>query len=384
MWGISMPRKAKEMGPLAVSRLKNPGRWSVGGVDGLALQVTDSGHRSWVLRLMAGGKRREMGLGSFPSVTLADAREVARVHRAVVATGTDPIAKRHAAVSAAAAERSGQRTFSECAREYIAGHEAGWRNAKHGQQWTNTLATYAEPIIGKLLVRDVTTVHVLQILEPIWTTKTETATRVRTRIEAVLSWAAARNYRDKGDNPARWKGNLDAALPKPSKVATVDHHAAVPFAEAGAFMVKLRAQDGVGARALEFAIPTAARSGEVRGATWGEIDLAAKLWVIPKGRMKAEREHRVPLSKQAISLLQAMAPGESAQLVFPGAKQGKPLSDMSLSAVLRRMKVDATPHGFRSSFRDWCAERTSYPTEVAEMALAHTVSDKVEARACDG
>lgn len=371
-----MPRKARELSPLEVRRLARPGRWSVGGVDGLALQVTPSGARSWVLRITVAGKQREMGLGSFPTVTLAEARDKARGHRDQVDHGADPISVRLAAQSAAAAQRSAQQSFSTVAQAYIAQHEKSWKNAKHSAQWTATLQKYAEPVIGPLLVRDVTTAHVIKVLEPIWTTKTETASRVRSRIELVLDFATARGLRE-GPNPARWRGNLDAALPKASKLAKVQHHAAVAVDQMGTFMAQLRAQGGMGARALEFAILTAARSGEVRSATWSELDLQVALWTVPATRMKSGREHRVPLSKPVLSLLRALPAGKPGDLVFPGLRG--PLSDMSLTAVLRRMKVDATAHGFRSSFRDWVSEHTSHPSEVAEMALAHAVGDKVEA-----
>jgi integrase len=251
-----------------------------------------------------------------------------------------------------------------------------WKNKKHGAQWTSTLETYAAPIVGRLLVRDVTTAHVIRVLEPIWLTKTETATRVRSRMELVLDFAAARGQRE-GLNPARWRGNLDAALPKPSKVAKVQHHAALDIRQMGAFMARLNTQPGNGARALEFAVLTAARSGEVRGAKWMEIDLPNALWTIPAERMKSGREHRVPLSQPAVRLLRGLPKGEKDDLVFPGV-DGQ-LSDMTLTAVLRRMKVDATVHGFRSTFRDWISEYTAHGTEVAEMALSHAVGDKVEA-----
>jgi integrase len=372
-----VPRKAKELSPLEVRRLTRPGRWSVGGADGLALQVTESGSRSWVLRITTGGRQREMGLGGFPTVTLADARDKARKHRALVKEGIDPIAARHSAASAASAESQAQKTFSEVAAQYIAQHESSWKNAKHQAQWAATLRTYAEPSIGRLLVRDIRATHVIGVLEPIWTTKTETATRVRSRMELVLDFAAARGFRE-GPNPARWKGNLDAALPNASKVAPVRHHAAVEVKEAAPFMKRLRLQEGFGARALEFAVLTAARSGEVRGATWSEIDLPRALWTIPATRMKSGREHRVPLSKPAIKVLRSM-PGERKpeEHVFPGMR-GQ-LSDMSLTAVLRRMAVSATAHGFRSTFRDWVSEYTEHSGEVAEMALSHAIGDKVEA-----
>ena len=372
-----MPRKAKELSSLEIRRLTRPGRWSVGGVDGLGLQVTKSGAQSWVLRFRIAARQREMGLGSFPTVGLAAAREKARQLRSLVSDGGDPIAMMQAKESAALAERQAQKTFSEVAAQYIAQHEKSWKSAKHQAQWASTLRTYAEPSIGKLLVRDIKPTHVIGVLEPLWTTKTETATRVRSRIELVLDYATARGFRD-GLNPARWKGNLDAAFPDASKVAPVRHHVAVAVKDAPLFMKRLKGQQGMGARALEFAVLTAARSGEVRGATWSEVDLKAMLWTVPASRMKAGREHRVPLSKEAAGLLAAL-PGDHLpdDYLFPGMRG--PLSDMSLTAVLRRMKVAATAHGFRSTFRDWVSERTEYSGEVAEMALSHAIGDKVEA-----
>lgn len=349
----------------------------MGGVDGLALQVTGPDARSWLLRVTAAGKQRELGLGSFPSVTLTEARERARSLRAQLSSGEDPVAERQASRSAAAAERAAQQTFETLAGQYIAQHASGWKNAKHTAQWTATLKTYVEPVIGKLLVRDITTAHVIKILDPIWLTKTETATRVRSRLELVLDFAAARGLRE-GPNPARWRGNLDAALPKPAKVAKVQHHPAVPVADVAAVMARRRQQQGMGARALEFAVLTAARSGEVRGATWAELDLEKALWVVPAERMKAGREHRVPLTAPALALLAALPKGKADDPVF-AAPRGGMLSDMTLSAVMRRMALDAVPHGFRSTFRDWASEHTDYPAEVAEMALAHAVGDKVEA-----
>jgi len=345
-------------------------------VDGLALQITGTGARSWVLRLTVAGKQREMGLGSFPSVSLAEARDKARGHRAKVQDGEDPIAARRAARSSAAAQRDTQQTFASVAAQYIAQHGKSWKNPKHAAQWTSTLQAYAHPVIGSLLVRDITTAHTIKVLEPIWTSKTETASRVRSRMELVLDFAAARGLRE-GPNPARWRGNLDAALPKPSKVARVQHHAAVAVEAIAAFMARLKLQPGMGARALEFAILTAARSGEVRGATWSELDLAQAIWTVPAPRMKSGREHRVPLSTSALRLLRALPRGGPADLAFPGLRGA--LSDMSLTAVLRRMQVDATAHGFRSTFRDWASECTNHASEVAEMALAHAVGDKVEA-----
>lgn len=372
-----MPRQAKELTALEVSRLRSPGMHAIGGVPGLYLQVVESGGRTWVLRLVIGQKRREMGLGGYPAVTLAQVKEKARDARELVDRGIDPIQQRREAKSALLADAAAGKTFSQCVTDYVDAKSAEWRSPKHRQQWSNTLDQYAKPTIGKLLVRDVTLAHVLKILEPIWTTKTETASRVRGRIESVLDWATVRGYRS-GDNPARWRGHLDKLLPAPTKVAKVEHHAALDVKELPAFMAALREQKGTGARALEFAILTAARSGEVRGATWSEFDLEAGIWTIPAERMKAGKEHRVPLSPATLKLLRALPRIERCDLVFP-SPTSKVLSDMTLTAVTRRMEADAVPHGFRSTFRDWASEFTNYPRDVAEMALAHAIGDKVEA-----
>lgn len=374
-----MPRRASELNALAVQRLTAPGLHFVGGVAGLALQVTPSGARSWVLRVVVGGKRRDMGLGAYSpfGMTLARAREAALEARDLIRQGVDPIQRQQEARSALKASMVEALTFKQCAERYIKAHEKGWRNARHGQQWRNTLEQHAYPVLGQLLVRDVKLSHVMQVLEPIWTNTTETAVRVRGRIESVLDWATARGLRN-GENPARWRGHLDKLLPAPTKIKPRNHHPALPINEVGAFMVKLRQAEGMGARALEFTILTAARSGEVRGATWAEIDTAAKVWTVPADRMKAGKEHRVPLSEAALALLEALPRMAGTELVFPSPR-GKVLSDMTLSAVLRRLDVPAVPHGFRSTFRDWAAERTNYPRDVAEMALAHAIGDKVEA-----
>lgn len=372
-----MPKKAAELGPLQVSRLKSPGLHAVGGVAGLRLQVTPSGSRSWILRTTAGGKRIEKGLGGYPDVTLARAREKAREARDMIERGVNPIEAAKLAKSALAAAVASAWTFDQCAADYIEAKSEGWTNPKHTAQWKATLETYASPVMGRLLVRDIELPHVLRVLEPIWTTKTETATRVRGRIEAVLNWATTKGYRS-GLNPARWRGHLENLLAKPGAVAKVEHHAALPAGAMGAFMVRLRAAEGMGARALEFAILTAARSGEVRGATWDEIDLDGAVWTVPAERMKAGEEHSVPLSRQAVALLRSLPRIRGAALVFQAPKGGE-LSDMTLSAVLRRMEVPAVPHGFRSTFRDWCSEHTNYPRDAAEMALAHAIPNKVEA-----
>jgi integrase len=351
---------------------------SVGGVAGLYLQCLPSGARSWILRALVGGKRRDMGLGGFPDVPLADAREKARRARDLISQGIDPIEHARAARSALKAARAKAVTFSEATSGYIDAHESEWRNPKHAKQWRATLETYAFPSIGTLLVRDIEKEHVLSILQPIWGTKTETASRLRGRIEKVLSYAIQAGYRPEGLNPARWKDNLDLLLGARSKIAKPKHHAALHVDEVGTFMNSLRKADGVAARALEFAILTTARSGEVRGAIWKEVDLKATTWSIPAVRMKAGREHRVPLSPAAVKLLRSLTGGAKADLIFPAPRGGK-LSDMSLTAVLRRMKVPAVPHGFRSTFRDWASERANYPNEVCEMALAHVIGNKVEA-----
>lgn len=372
-----MALKAKELGPLEVSRLTEPKLHFVGGVAGLALQITHTGARCWVLRAAVGGKRRHMGLGGYPDVTLAGAKEAARAARAQISDGIDPVAERQAKRSALAAAVAATMTFSEAAEKYITAHEAGWKSAKHADQWNNTLTTYAYPVIGKISVGDIETAHIMRVLEPIWTIKTETASRLRGRIESVLDWATVRGFR-KGDNPARWRGHIEHLLAARTDVQKVEHHAAMDYREVGAFLVDLRKQEGLGARALEFAILTAARSGEVRGATWSEIDLDAGVWTIPKERMKAEKEHRVPLSAESLALLNALPRMVGTDLVFPNAKNTV-LSDMTLTAVLRRMSVPVTAHGFRSSFRDWAGETTAYPREVIEHALAHQLKDKAEA-----
>ena len=377
--GLMMGRKANELNALAVSRLITPGLHFVGGVAGLALLVAETGARSWILRKSIAGKRRDMGLGGYPDTTLAGAREKAREKRAMLEMGIDPIEDRRAKMATLAASRAKAMTFAECVTAYIKAHGDGWKNPKHRQQWQNTLDTYAGPFIGPIDVALVDTGLLLKCLEPIWKEKTETASRVRGRIESVLDWATTRGYRQ-GDNPARWRGHLDQLLVKPSKIQKVEHHAALPYAEIGSFMAALKGMEGMGARALEFAILTAARSGEVRGATWAEIDLKAGTWTSPPERMKAGKEHRVPLSGRAVELIEALPRIEGEALVFTSSKKDKPLSDMSLTAVLRRMdRGDLTAHGFRSTFKDWASERTSFAREVTEMALAHTIGDKVEA-----
>jgi len=371
-----MGQKAKSMASLEVQRLTTPGMNFVGEVAGLALLVSATGARSWILRATIAGKRRDMGLGGFPDVTLADARRRARDLREQIDNGIDPIGQRREARAALAAKNAKAMTFAQCVDAYLDAHDGKWSNPKHRQQWRNTLTTYAGPVIGDLDVAQIETGHVVKVLDPIWKEKTETASRLRGRMESVLSWATTAGYRS-GDNPARWKGHLQNLLASPEKIAKVEHHAALPYRELGVFMVDLSKREGIGARALEFAILTAARSGEVRGATWAEIDMEAALWTIPGERMKAKNEHCVPLSDSALAILRAMpCDGE---LVFPGAKQGRPLSDVTLLAVLRRMGLgEFTQHGFRSAFSSWAHAQTAYPSDVIEMALAHTIADKVK------
>jgi len=367
-----MPKQTKELSALEVKRLVDPGRWPVGAVPGLYLWVRETGTRNWVLRLMVKGRRADIGLGGYPAVTLADALKRAREIREDVSKGLDPLAMKKAA-------KAETMTFQKAAEEYIKLHRSSWKNSKHAQQWENTLATYVYPTIGAIPVREVETRHVLEIIKPHWTTKNETMVRVRNRIELVLSWAMASGHRERGLNPAAWRGHLDHALPAPSKVNGRKHHAAMPWQELPSFMQKLAQVDGFSARCLEFTILTACRSGETRGATWDEFDLEDKVWNIPAKRMKAGRPHRVPLSDQALDLLLALPRIEGEPLVFIGAREGSPLSDMSLTMLLRRHAPGVTAHGFRSTFRDWAAETTKHPSEVCEMALAHAVGDETEA-----
>lgn len=371
-----MARVAKELGPLQVQRLTAPGWHAVGGVSGLYLKVVPTGARMWVLRATVGNRRRDMGLGGFPSVTLAGAREKAREARLLIEKGTDPILAKRQAKSKLIAEQAKDKTFDEAFTAFMDAKGDEWRNAKHRQQWANTLATYASPFMGAVLVSDVTQAHVEQVLRPIWRDKTETATRVRQRIEKVLDFARASGWRT-GENPATWKGRLSELFPKPSKIKTVVHQRALEPREMHEFMKALRKASGTAARALEFAILTAARSGEVRGANWDEIDLQGGFWTVPGERMKAGRMHRVPLSAPALKLLKALPRIKGNDLLFPAPRGGQ-LSDMALTAVLRRMDVDAVPHGMRASFKTWAADHTEFPRELVEIALSHTVGNAVE------
>jgi integrase len=371
----------------------------LGDGDGLRLQIASGGGKSWLLRYMLAGRSREMGLGSVDFVTLAEARQRAAEARRQIAQGIDPIDARRKADRAAKAAQANAREndFATVAERYVAAHEPSWRNPKHRAQWRSTLETYAYPVLGDKAVRDIATDDVVRVLRPIWVKKPETASRLRGRIEVILDAATAEGVRA-GDNPARWRGHLSTLLPAHGKVATVRHHPALPWEQVKAFMAELRTRVGMSARALEFAILTAARTGEVRGAKWSEVDLDAAVWTVPKERMKASREHRVPLSAPAVAVLRACDPPKHRQdgdrYVFLGERAKKPLSEMAMEMLLRRINEVAedgvppwrdrngdaiVPHGFRSTFRDWCSEATEYPRDLAEAALAHALRDKTEA-----
>lgn len=367
----------RELTPLELKSLSKPGLYAVGGVAGLYLQVARGGSKSWILRATVGKKRRDIGLGGFPTVTLQQARDAAREARALIRSGRDPVEERRAARAALEKAQASNITFREAASRCHAAKAPEFRNWKHSRQWISTLETYAFPIIGNMAVAEVDLPRILQILEPIWKTKTETATRVRQRIEAVLTWATVSGFRS-GENPARWVGNLKEVLPTPTKVKKTVHHPALPWPELPEFMISLRRREGTAARALEFLILTAARSGEVRGATWDEIDFAQKVWTIPADRIKAGRQHRVPLSKRALEILKAEPKIEGSPFIFTSPR-GTSFSDVALLAVLRRMGLDVVPHGFRSSFKDWARNKTRYPDEVSELALAHVNSDATRA-----
>lgn len=394
-----MPRVAKELTALDVKRLNHPGSignatFAVGGVAGLLLQITPKGGRTWLLRVTIGDRRREFGLGGFPDVSLAQARERAREAKDQIWRGIDPIeerkAKRHALVLA----QRRSLTFTEAIERCLSAKLDAFKNPKHRDQWRNTLSQYAVPELGLMPVDTIRVQDILRVLEPIWLTKTETASRLRGRIEAVLSWATVAGYRN-GDNPARWAGNLKELLPAASKVGRQSNQPALQIQDAPRWFSTLQKREGMGSRCLEFAILTAARSQEVRGAVWEEIDLKNKVWSIPATRMKMGREHRVPLCEPAVSLLEALPRFEGSPFVFPASRGGM-LSDMTLSATMRRMheaeqdcggegfvdrtsKRPAVPHGLRSTFRDWIAELTQFPGDMAEVALAHKLSNAVEA-----
>jgi integrase len=354
---------------------------------GLYLLVKPTGAKSWVLRFALNGKKREMGLGAFPEVGLADARQKRDTARNLLADGIDPIEARdaqlHATKLAESLARAKAITFDDCAARFIAVKSAEWTNAKHTAQWTASLAAHASPVFGKVAIADVDTDLVLKALTPIWKTKTETATRVRQRIEAVLDWAKVSKLRV-GENPAIWRGNLDKLLPQPGKIAVTGHHPALPYRDVYGFLQTISQSDAMAARALEIVILTATRTSETVNAQWSEIDFDAGVWTIPAKRMKAKREHRVPLSAAALAIFNRLHELKTSAYVFPSPSnteaRNKPLSNMAMLTLLMRMKRrDITPHGFRSTFRDWCAEQTSYPRELAEAALAHVLENKTEA-----
>ncbi|WP_018878957.1 integrase arm-type DNA-binding domain-containing protein [Thioalkalivibrio sp. ALE9] len=390
-----MPKKAKELTATEVRRLENkPGLHPVGGVSGLLLQVTKTGATSWVLRYSTGERRvsstgkeyavrHDMGLGPFPEVTLAQARDAAREAKQQIREGIDPVAERKAARDAARAAQAKRKTFADVARECHQVKAQEFRNEKHRADWIRSLEHYAFPSIGSLPVESIEVPHVKAVLDPIWTEKNETASRLRQRIESVLKYAKVSGYRD-GENPARWSENLEEIMPRISKKRRIQHYPALPWEQASEFMQVLRGRSGVSARALEFLILTATRSGEVRKATWDEIDLTAGVWTIPAERMKAGKAHRVPLSDDAVALLESL-PRSASGHVFTAPRGGE-LSDMSISALCKRMGYTepstgrvVVPHGFRSTFKDWARNRTAYPDEVSELALAHVNSDATRA-----
>ena len=370
-------KQVKPLSPGSVIKKTEPGRYADGG--GLYLWIKEDGRKTWTFRWRdkITGKLREAGLGSLTNqrVTLKMARERADDYRDQVWRGLDPIAEKRRAITEARAALANRLTFSDCMTRYIDAHKTSWRNEKHTAQWSSTLNTYADPLM-KLPVADIDDRLVLQCLEPIWTTKTETATRVRQRIEAVLNWATVRKYRS-GENPARWRGHLDTLLAKPTKLKNVVHRAALNYQQAGTFMVKLRKGNSMAAKALELQILTATRPGEVVGAAWSEFDLNGKIWTIPAERTKANKEHTIPLSPQAVKLLKSLT--RVNDFVFPGAKLDKGMTTAAAMNLLKRIEPGITAHGFRSTFRDWAADQTGYAREVIEHAMAHQLKDKAEA-----
>jgi integrase len=368
----NMGRALHRLSAIKVAKAK-PGMHNDGY--GLYLRVASGGSKSWIYRYAVDGKVSDMGLGSALVVTLAQARKIAQECRELRQQGLDPI--RHRGASRISRARS--LTFRECSERYIASHDAGWRSAKHRESWPRSLQEYVYPIFGDLLVQEIDTARVLDVLSPIWHSKTETAARVRGRLELVLDWATAAGLRE-GENPARWRGHLAHLLPARSKVRKIVHHKALPYGQIGAFMTKLRAHPSMAARVLEFLILTAARLGEARGVIWNEIDLAAKMWTVPADRMKAGKEHRVPLSDAAVALLNDMKAIRRGDFVFHGARDGRPVSAVGCLILVRQLTGETvTVHGFRSCFRDWAAETTGYPNHVVEMALAHQIGNAVEA-----
>lgn len=372
-----MPKKLVPLSAMEVSRIQKSGLHAVGSVAGLCLQVGDGASRSWILRTVIGKKRRYIGLGGYPDVSLSQARERARVYKDKIFQGIDVVMERQQARESLIAAQTVRLTFREAARRKHDSISREFRNPNHSREWLSSLRRYAFPVFGDMDVNDVELPHIVKALEPIWHAKTDTAKRVRQRIEAVLAWAIVAGHR-KGDNPARWKGNLSELLSAPAKIHKVKHFDALDWKDVPAFMVALRQREGTGARALEFAVLTAARSGEVRGAKWHEIDWQAKTWTVEGARMKGGKNHVVPLSASALEILNGQPRMMESEYVF-ASNQGGMLSNMSLLAVCRRMNLSATPHGFRSSFKDWARNRTSFPDEVSELALAHVSNDATRA-----
>ena len=399
-----MPRIIKPMSALSVGRLKSVGWHAVGGVSGLALQIRNSQNkipgsplsRSWVLRTHIGSKRVPLGLGSYPQVSLADARDQAIRMLDLIRQGIDPRVQRKELKSALIASFAKNKTFKECAEAYMDAHAGEYTSDKHRKQWGSTLTTYAYPIIGNLLVNDISMRNILdvltqsiededgEVLGDLWNVRTPTAHRLQGRLKTILDYAIVNEYR-KGTNPANWGGFLDTQLPSPTKIKPQKHHPAVPYAQVGDFMIQLRKNESISAKALEFLIHTAVRSGSVREAQWSEIDLKAKVWTIPASHTKTQEEHRVPLSSQAAKLLLKVKPekDDPELFIFP-SPTNKALSDMALSEIMRGMlergeiKEKAVPHGFRSTFRDWAAEQTNYPDEIRRAASGHAVGDSVK------
>jgi len=373
-------RARNRLSATLVRAIDKPGRYCDGG--GLWLQCTPGVNgvtKSWLFRFQLNGRKRAMGLGPFPDVSLAKARDKAQQAREQLADERDPLEAKLERRREARLALAKRMTFRQAAERYIASKEMEWKNEKHGWQWTQTLEKHAYPVLGDISVADIDEPLVLKVLEPIWPTIPETASRLRGRIEAVLGWATVHGHRE-GDNPARWRNHLDKALSSPVKVKRgVKHHAALPFADVPAFMIELREKSYISAQALEFTILTAARTGEVIGAVWDEIDLDAKVWTIPAARMKGAREHRIPLSARAVEILKAAPREKDNAHVFIGGKAGTGLSNMAMIKLLRSMREGMTVHGFRSAFRDWCGECTKFPREIAEAALAHALESKVEA-----
>lgn len=371
-----MGRHSRKLTAVEVGRLNSPGKFPVG--EGLYLQVSKTNTRSWLFRYRISEKTTWMGLGSVRFVTLSEARSKASSFQRDLADGLNPLGARIEAERSQAAKELTRISFKECATKYIEAHAPSWKNKKHIFQWSSTLETYAFPLVGALPVGEVDTTLVLKILEPIWYSKSETASRLRGRIERILSWAAVRGFRGI-ENPARWRGHLDQLLPKRSAIQKVQHFKALPFSDVGSFIGKLHAQQTVGTLALEFTILTATRTNETLGAKWTEINITERYWLIPAERMKSKREHKIPLTTRMIEILNEVQRISRCDFIFPGTKRKSPLSDMALLMIIRRMGLRVTTHGFRSSFSDWAAERTNFPREVVEMALAHAVKNKVEA-----